>query len=128
MAVGIQGAHLGPAAMARNDSAPPAGGDWVPFPHQPRRTRYTRAMARYHRIDYSRRLSRRITLADGTRLVTLKDAADLLTGERFVGVTKWSVLEHAIELMLEAGERGGRARLKAATDQIERVLRGRQML
>jgi hypothetical protein len=85
-------------------------------------------MARYHRVDYSRRLSRRITLADGTRLVTLKDAADLLTGERFVGVTKWGALEHAIELMLEAGERGGRPRLKAATNQIEIVLRARHML
>jgi hypothetical protein len=60
-----------------------------------------------NRVDYSRRLSRRITLADGTRLLTLKDAADLLTGERFVGLTKWGALEHAIELVLEAGERAG---------------------
>jgi len=30
--------------------------------------------------------------------------------------------------VLEAGDRGGRARLKAATDQIEIVLRGRHML
>jgi hypothetical protein len=85
-------------------------------------------MARYHPAWYPYRLTRRITLADGTRLVTLKDAADLLTGERFVGVTKWGALEHAIELMLEAGERGGRPRLKAATNQIEIVLRARHML
>ena len=85
-------------------------------------------MARYHPAWYPYRLTRRITLADGTRLVNLKDAADLLTGERFVGVTKWGALEHAIKLVLEAGEQGGRDRLKAATDQIEIVLRGRHML
>jgi hypothetical protein len=37
-------------------------------------------------------------------------------------------LEHAIEFVLQAGDRGGRARLKAAADQIEIVLRGRHML
>ena len=50
------------------------------------------------RQDYSRKLTRRITLADRTRLETLKDAADLFTGERFAGVTAWPALEHAIEL------------------------------
>jgi hypothetical protein len=78
--------------------------------------------------NYSRKLTRRLTLSDGTMLVTLRDAADLLTGERFVGVTKWGALEHAIKLVLEAGEHGGRDRLKAATDQVEVVLRGRHML
>jgi hypothetical protein len=43
------------------------------------------------------------------------DAADLLTGERLAYVTKWDALEHAIKLVLEAGEHGGRDRLKAAT-------------
>ena len=57
--------------------------------------------------NYSRRLTRRLTLSDGTMLVTLRDAADLLTGKRFVGVTKWGALEHAIKLVLEAGEHGG---------------------
>jgi hypothetical protein len=52
-------------------------------------------MARYHPAWYPYRLTRRITLADGTRLVNLKDAADLLTGERFVGVTKWAALDRA---------------------------------
>ena len=90
-------------------------------------------MARYHPAWYPYRLTRRITLADGTRLVTLKDAADLLTGERFVGVTKWAALDRAIELVTAAGElsgrdRIGRDRIKAATDQIEIVLRGRHML
>ena len=79
------------------------------------------------RQDYSRKLARRITLADRTRLETLKDAADLFTGERFACVTQWDPLEHAIELVMEAGEHGGRDRLKAATDQIEIMLRGRHM-
>ena len=35
--------------------------------------------------NYSRRLTRRLTLSDGTVLVTLRDAADLLTGERSDG-------------------------------------------
>ena len=57
------------------------------------------AMRRFRpRQDYSRKLTRRITLADRTRLETLKDAADLFTGERFAGVTAWPALEHAIEL------------------------------
>ena len=85
-------------------------------------------MARYHPAWYPYRLTRRITLADGTRLVNLKDAADLLTGERFVGVTKWDALDHAIELVLEAGDHGGGHRLKAAADQIEIVLRVRGLL
>jgi hypothetical protein len=86
--------------------------------------RYTRDRAIYS-ANYSRRLTRRLTLSDGTML---RDAADLLTGERFVGVTKWGALEHAIKLVLEAGERGGRDRLKAATDQIDIVLRERWLL
>jgi hypothetical protein len=85
-------------------------------------------MARYHPAWYPYRLTRRITLADGTRLVNLKDAADLLTGERFVGVTKWAALDRAIELVTAAGELGGRDRIKAATDQVEIVLRERHML
>ena len=77
------------------------------------------------RQDYSRKLTRRITLADRTRLETLKDAADLFTGERFAGVPAWPALEHAIELVIEAGDRGGRERIRAATNQIEFVLRRR---
>jgi len=84
-------------------------------------------MARYH-VDYSRRLARRITLADGTRVVTLKDAADLLTGKRFAGLTAWPALQRAIGLVLEAGERGGRDRIKAATNQVEIVLRARRLV
>jgi hypothetical protein len=49
----------------------------------------------------------RITLTDGTMLATLWGAANLLTGERFAGVTRRDTLEHAIALVMEAGERAG---------------------
>jgi hypothetical protein len=84
--------------------------------------------ARSPRPNYSRKLTRRITLADGTKLQTVKDAADLLTSERFAGVPAWPALEHAIELVMEAGDRGGQERIRAATNQIEFVLRRRHML
>jgi hypothetical protein len=80
------------------------------------------------RPDYSRKLSRQITLTDGGKLRTLKDAANLFTGERFAGVTKWGELDRAIELVIEAAELGGRERIVAATRQIEIVLRGRRLL
>ena len=82
----------------------------------------------HRQADYSRKLTRRITLRDGTRLLSLKDAADLLTGERVAGAAKWGALEGAMELVIEAGELGGRNRIKAATDQIEFVLRRRHLL
>jgi hypothetical protein len=37
-------------------------------------------------------------------------------------------LEHAIELVMEVGDCGGRERIRAATIQIEFVLRRRHML
>jgi hypothetical protein len=40
----------------------------------------------------------------------------------------WPALEHAIGLLMEAGARGGQDRIKAATDQIEFVLRRRHLL
>jgi hypothetical protein len=80
------------------------------------------------RQDYSRKLTRRITLADRTQLQTLKDAADLVTGERSAGMTAWPPLVHAVGLVMKAGERGGRDRIKAATNQIETVLRARGLV
>jgi hypothetical protein len=80
------------------------------------------------RQDYSRKLSRRITLADRTRLETLKDAADLCTSERFASLTVSPALEHAIGLVMKAGQRGGWDRIKTATDQIEFVLRAQRLV
>ena len=69
--------------------------------------------------DYDRKLSRTLTLADGGKLRTLRDAANVLTGERFATVTKWAALEAAIELLMVAATTGTRADIKAATDQLE---------
>src|SRR6187402_422956 len=69
--------------------------------------------------NYDRKLSRRIVLDDGTKLATLRDAADLFA-ERFSTVTSWRVLEIAIERLIAAAESAGRDKVKAATDAIER--------
>ena len=59
----------------------------------------------------------------GTRLATLRDATNLFA-ERFATVKRWRVLEIAIERLINAAESGKRDNVKAATDAIERVLRG----
>ena len=79
------------------------------------------------RPNYDRKLARPLTLDDGKRLVTLRDAADVLQA-RFSTVTKWGAHGQAIEQLIEAAELGGRERVKAATDRIEIVLRGSRLL
>ena len=73
--------------------------------------------------NYDRRLTRRIVLDDGTRIMTLRDAANLFA-ERFATVKSWRLLEIAIERLIAAAESAERDKAKAATDAIERVLRG----
>ena len=77
--------------------------------------------------NYDRKLTRRITLEDGTKLATPRDAANLFA-ERFATVTSWGVLEIAIERLIAAAESAERDKVKAATDAIERVLRARRLL
>ena len=57
--------------------------------------------------NYDRRLTRPIQLADGTRLKTLKDAADFF-GNQFSTVTRWGPLEIATEMLIAAGQTGKR--------------------
>jgi hypothetical protein len=85
------------------------------YPEPPRRT------------NYDRKLSRTLTLRDGTKLVTLHDAANLLTAQ-FGTVTRWPALEHAIEQLMQAATTGKREDIKAVTDQLIIVLRGQQLL
>jgi hypothetical protein len=73
-------------------------------------------------VDWNRPLTRVLTLKSGEQLRTLHDAAELFT-HRFGSVTKSAPLEHAIGLLLRAAETGTRADRKAATDQVELVLR-----
>ena len=96
----------------------------MPTAHQSRDTRTTR---RPHRApNYDRKLTRRIVLDDGTRIVTLRDAADLFA-ERFATVKSWRLLEIAIERLIAAAESAERDTIKAATEAIERVLRAQRI-
>lgn len=72
---------------------------------------------------WSRTLSRPLTLRDGRKLVTLGDAAQELAA-RFAGALDNAPLEQAIELLMHAHRSGRRVDVSAATDQVERVLRG----
>ena len=77
--------------------------------------------------NYDRKLARRIKLADGNRILTLRDAADLIA-KRFSTIKRWRLLELAIERLIAAAESGKRDKAKAATDAIERVLRAQRLL
>ena len=61
-----------------------------------RRSHATRLTRRPRRApNYDRKLTRRIVLDDGTRIMTLRDAANLFA-ERFATVKSWRLLEIAI--------------------------------
>ena len=77
-------------------------------------------------LDWSRKLARVLVLDNDTKLVTLRDAANLLT-ERFGTVTSWRVIE-LIEQLMQAAASGTPADIMAATDAIERVLRDGRLL
>ena len=77
--------------------------------------------------DYTRKLSRVLVLDDGTRIVTLLDAARIVR-ERFVVATAWPLLELSIEQLMTAAATGDAADVLAATDSLERVLRARRLL
>jgi len=77
--------------------------------------------------NYDRKLTRRIVLDDGTRIMTLRDAANLFA-ERFATVTNWRLLEIAIERLIAAAESAKRDKVKAASEAIERVLLDRRLL
>ena len=68
---------------------------------------------------------RPIALSDGRRLVTLNDAANLITS--FTGVRRDAALERALELLIRSAESGKRKDVGAAAEQIEIVLRRRMM-
>lgn len=74
-----------------------------------------------------RRLTRRITLADGSQVATIGDASDLI-GEKFAATARWEALEHALFLLHRAAETDEPADLAAATDQLERMLHHANLL
>ena len=80
------------------------------------------------RPNYRRKLARPHTLADGNKLVTLRDAANVLLYVFGSVNTRPGALDHASRRLLTAATSGTRADIEAATDQLEIVLRWRQLL
>src|SRR5262245_56480092 len=85
-------------------------------------TRYTR------RPNYDRKLSRALVLADGRRPVTLRAAASVISDALGSVNPPSDTLDHAIALLLMAARSGTREHVAAATDEVERVPRDRQLL
>jgi len=78
--------------------------------------------------NFQRNLARPITLRDGTQLKSLHDARTVLIATCNRVNAKFPALDRAIQLLLTAASTGTGADIKAATDQLEIVLRGRQLL
>ena len=77
-------------------------------------------------MPWNDKLSRDLVLKDGTALKTLNDVRALFL-DRFSKITHSTPLAYAGELLLKAAETGEPADIEAATEQIERVLRARQL-
>ena len=77
------------------------------------------------RTDYQRKLTRHVVLADGTKLVTLRDAANVLLD---AANTRSGGLVHPIGSLTTAAETGKRSDIVEATNAVERALRSRQLL
>jgi hypothetical protein len=78
--------------------------------------------------NYSRKLARRIRLADGRTLTTLHDAREVVLSAFGAVNSRSGALDYAIKLLMQAAENGKRADILAATDALEMVLRGRRLL
>jgi hypothetical protein len=74
--------------------------------------------------SWSARLTRPIHLKTGRRLVTLSDARACLIAH-FDKVVRSAPIAHAIELLFRAAETNGLTDRRAATAQLEIVLRSR---
>jgi len=96
------------------------------YRHDSIEPRYARRAMSRRAPNYDRKLTRRIVLDDGTRIMTLRDAANLFA-ERFATVTNWRLLEIAIERLIAAAESAERDTIKAATDAIQCVLRAQRI-
>jgi hypothetical protein len=72
------------------------------------------------RANYRRKLSHVVVLTDGTALVTVRDAANVLLD---AANARSGGLDHAVWSLLTAAETGKRFDMAEATHAIERVLR-----
>jgi hypothetical protein len=80
-------------------------------------------MRRGKRPDWSIKLTRSLTLEDGTKLVTLADARGAMLIRFFERVNGSADVGLTIERLLTAAETGSLADREAATDQVDFVLR-----
>ena len=86
-------------------------------------------MALYTRsLNYDRKLSRALVLADRRRLVTLRAAASVINDVIRSVKPPTDTLDHAIALLLMAAKSGTPEHVAAATDEVERILRDRRLL
>jgi hypothetical protein len=76
---------------------------------------------------WSAKLSRPITLKDGITLATLSDARGCLIAH-FDSVVRSAPLANAIELLLAAAEKPTPKNRRAATEQVDVVVRSRGLL
>jgi hypothetical protein len=77
-------------------------------------------------VNWDKKLPRPIALEGGRKLITLKDAGDLIGS--FNVVRKDAALEHAIELLMRAAETGKKADVAAAAHQLRIVLNMRPLM
>jgi len=84
-----------------------------------------RMLKKTRRANYQRKLARPLTLADGTTLVPLRDAANVLLD---AANTRSGGLVHPIGSLTTAAETGKRSDIVEATNAVERALRSRQLL
>ena len=80
------------------------------------------------RSNLQRNLARPITLRDGSKLVTLRDAANMLLYVFGSDNTRSGALDYASRRLLRAAESGKRDDIETATDEIKCVLRARRLL
>jgi len=80
------------------------------------------------RANYRHKLSHVVVLTDGTKLVTLRDAANVLLDVSSSVNARPGGLDHAIGALLTAAETRKQSDIAAATEAIERVLRARRQL
>ena len=78
-------------------------------------------------MPWTTNLTRPIILDNGTELVTFKDAIEALING-FARTTDRAATELAIELLVKANNSKNASDIEAATDQIERVLRPRELM
>ena len=116
-------AQVNSVAKARHPSKPMTLGKMRLYGITHRRlAELTTKRAKKRPAEWSARLTRSLTIKDGTKLVTLADAREILI-KYFETMAQGASVAHAMERVLIAAETGTFADRKAATDQVAIVLK-----